>query len=89
MADLEARLTQEHHHREDLEVKVLALEKDHKLLEVENKSLVEQCSRGNDLQKGMSLNLALFIISVVRCLPVMCSPGDGPCPFSGSCRPAP
>lgn len=27
--DLQARLTQEHHHREDLEVKVLALEKEH------------------------------------------------------------
>lgn len=29
VTDLQVRLTREHHRREDLEVKVLALEKDH------------------------------------------------------------
>lgn len=34
--DLEARLTRTHHREEDLEGKVLALEKEHQLLESEN-----------------------------------------------------
>ena len=32
--DLQARLIQERHHREDLEVKVLAFEKEHQQMEV-------------------------------------------------------
>lgn len=36
MNDLQARLTQECHQREDVEVKVLALEKEHQQLEAEN-----------------------------------------------------
>jgi hypothetical protein len=50
---LQASVTQERHHREDLEVKVLALEKDHQLLEVENQSLAEQCSRSTNQQKDV------------------------------------
>ena len=41
MIDLHVRLTQEHHRKEDLEVKVLALEKDKQLLEAKNHSLSE------------------------------------------------
>ena len=41
MTDLQVRFTQEHHRKEDLEVKVLALEKDKQLLEAENHSLSE------------------------------------------------
>ena len=33
--DLQARLLREHHHREDLEVKVLALEKERQQIEAE------------------------------------------------------
>ena len=41
VTDLQACFTQERHHKEDLEVKVLALEKDKQLLEAENHSLRE------------------------------------------------
>ena len=36
MTDLQARLTQERHRREDLEMKVMALEKEHQQLEAES-----------------------------------------------------
>ena len=48
MTDLLVHLTQEHHHKEELEVKVLALEKEKQLLEVESQSLREQLSRSGD-----------------------------------------
>ena len=89
VTDLQARLLQERHRREDLEVKVLPLEKDHQLLEAENQSLAKQCSRSADQQKGMSLDLALLIISIVRHLPMMCSPRDGARPFPRSHGSAP
>ena len=75
------RFTQEHHHQEDLEVKVLALEKDKQLLEAENHSLSEQLSRIGDQQKGMTLGLALLVFSILRYLTVTYSAGDGAWPF--------
>ena len=45
---LQARLLQERHSREDLEVKVMALEKDKQLLEAVNYSLSEQLGRSGD-----------------------------------------
>ena len=45
---LRARLLQERHSREDLEVKVMALEKDKQLLEAVNYSLSEQLGRSGD-----------------------------------------
>ena len=80
--NLQACLTQECHHREDLEVKVLTLEKDHQWMEVENQSLAERLSRSTDQQKGMTLDLVLLMLRVVKCLPVVCSPRDGSQPFS-------
>ena len=75
------RLTQEHHHKEDLEVKVLAVEKDKQLLEAENHSLMEQLTRSGDQQKGMTLGLALLVFNVLRYLTVMYNVGDGGRPF--------
>lgn len=48
-------------------MKVLALEKEHQVLEAENWSLTEQLSHSADQQKGMILGLALLILSVVSC----------------------
>ena len=42
------RFTQERHRKEDLEVMVLALEKEKQLLEVESQSLSEQLDRSGD-----------------------------------------
>ena len=39
--DLQACLLQEHHHREDLEVKVLALEKECQQMEAEGQSMAK------------------------------------------------
>ena len=78
---LQARLTQERHHREDLEMKVLALEKEYQQLEVESQSLTERLSRSADQQKGMALDLAPLMLSVVKHLPMVCSPRDGARPF--------
>ena len=46
--DLQACLLQERNHREDLEVKVLALEKERQQMEVEGQSMAEQLSRSTD-----------------------------------------
>ena len=43
----------------------------------------EQLSRSTDQQKGMSHNFALLVVSVVKCLPIICSTGDGAWPFLG------
>ena len=59
VTDLQARLLQERHRREDLEVKVLALEKDRQLMDAENQSLAERLHCSTDQEKGMTLNLAL------------------------------
>ena len=71
------RFTQERHRKEDLEVKVLALEKDKQLLEVENHSLSEQLGHSSDQQKGMTLGLALLVFNVLRYLTMMYNVGDG------------
>ena len=63
------RLLQERHHTEDLEVKVLALEKDCQLMEVENQSLVEKLSRSTDQEKGTTLNFALLRLSIQNICP--------------------
>ena len=81
MTNLQTRLLQERHRREDLEVKVLALEKDRQLMEVENQSLAKQLSHSTDQQKGMTLDLALLMLSIVKYPPIVCSPGDGAQPF--------
>lgn len=52
---LEACLTQGRHHREDLEVMVLALEKEHQQLEVESRLLTKRLSRSADQQKRYDL----------------------------------
>ena len=81
--DLQARLLRERHRREDL-----ALEKEHQQMEAEGQSMAEQLSRSADRQKGMSHNFALLVVRVVKCLPIICSTGDGARPFPGSLRPA-
>ena len=79
--DLQACLLQEHHHREDLEVKVPVLEKECQQMEAEGQSMAEQLSHSTDRQKGMSHNFALLVVSVMECLPIICSTGDGARPF--------
>ena len=81
MTDLRARLLQECHRREDLEVKVLALETEHRQMEAVSESLAEQVSRSTDQQKGMIVELALLMQSAVRHLAVLWSAGDGAQPF--------
>jgi hypothetical protein len=46
--DLQPRLLQERHHREDLEVKVLALEMERRQMETESQSLAEQLSHSTN-----------------------------------------
>ena len=48
--------------------------------------MVEQLSHSADRQKGMSHNFALLVVSVVKCLPIICSTRDGTRPFPGSLR---
>ena len=86
--DLQACLLREHYRREDLEVKVLALEMERQQMEAEGQSMAEQLSRSADRQEGMSRNFALLVVSIVKCLPIICSTRDGARPFPGSLRPA-
>jgi hypothetical protein len=51
MADLQMCLLQEHHRREDLEVRVEALRKEHQQMEVEGQAMAEQLTRGTNRQK--------------------------------------
>ena len=81
MKDLQARLLQERHHREDLEVKVLALEK-------ERQWRAEQLSRSTDRQKGRAQNFALLVFNIVRRLTIIHSTGDGARPFLGGLQQA-
>ena len=52
--DLQVRLLQKRHRGEDLEVKVLALEKERQQMEAEGQSMAEQLSHSADREKGMS-----------------------------------
>ena len=73
---------------EDLEVKVLALEKERQQMEVEGQSMAEQLSHSTDQQKGRFWNFALLVFSIMRCLTIIHSTGDGARPFPGDLRPA-
>ena len=86
MKDLQVRLLQERHHREDLEVKVLALE-ERQQMEVESQSMAERLSRSTDWQKGRSQNFTLVVFSIVKHLTVVHSTGDGARPFLGGLQP--
>ena len=68
-------------------MKVLALEKDHQQMEAEGQSMAEQLSRSADRQEGMSRNFALLVVSIVKCLPIICNTGDAARPFLGSLWP--
>jgi len=48
VTDIQVCFTQERYRKEDLEVKVLALEKDKQLLEANNHSLSEQLDHSGD-----------------------------------------
>ena len=61
---------------------------EHQQMEVESQSMAEQLSRSTDRQKGMSHNFALLVVSIVKCLPITCSTGDGARPFLGGLQPA-
>ena len=77
---------QEHHHREDVEAKVLALEAEHQRMGEENQTLAEQLSYSADQQEGMIFNLVLLMFSVVRRLAMTCSARNGARPFLGGHR---
>jgi hypothetical protein len=86
--DLQLHLLHECLCREDLEVKVLVLEKGRQQMEAEGQSQDEQLSRNTDQQKGMILDPILLMLSVVRRLAMMCSAGVGAQPFPGGHRAA-
>ena len=69
-------------------MKVLALEKEHQQMEAEGQSMVEQLGRSADREKGLAQNFALLLFSVVTCLFVVRSIGDGARPVLGSHQPA-
>ena len=50
-------------------------------MEAENQSLVEQLGCSTDQQKGVTFDLVLLMLSVVRHLDVICSVGNGARPF--------
>jgi len=52
VADLQASLLQERHHREDLQVSVEALRKEKEQLESENRQLVEETGRRRSHEQG-------------------------------------
>ena len=79
-------LLQERHHREDLEVKVPALETERQQMEVESQSMDEQHRHSTDRQKGKSQNFALVVFSIVRHLTIIHSTGDGAQPFPRGLR---
>ncbi|XP_066375112.1 uncharacterized protein [Miscanthus floridulus] len=62
--DLKARLTKVRHREEDLEVKVLALEKDHQVLESENRSLITWLDQQKVLE--MELNISREAIAQLQ-----------------------
>ena len=64
-------------------MKVLALEKERQQMEMEGQLMAEQLSRSTDRQKGMSQNFALLVFSIMRCLTIIHSIGDGARPFLG------
>ena len=68
-------------------MKVLALEKESQQMEVEGQSMAEQLSHSTDRQKGRFWNFALLVFSIVRCLTVIHSTGDGARPFPGGLLP--
>ena len=84
MDNLQARLLRERHRREDLEVKVEALEKERQQMEAEGQSMDEQLGRSADRGKGLARNFALLLFSAVTCLSVVRSIGDGARPVPGS-----
>ena len=55
-------------------------------MEVENQSLAEQLCRSTDQQKGMTFDLVLLMLNIVRRLAVICSVGNGAQPFLGGHR---
>ena len=57
-------------------------------MEVEGQLMAEQLSHSIDRQKGMSRNFGLLVVSVVKCLSIICSTRDGAWPFLRSLRPA-
>ena len=67
-------------------MKVLALEKERQQIEVEGQSMAKQLSHSTNRQKGMSRNFALLVVSIVKCLLIICNTGDGARPFLGSPR---
>ena len=75
--NLQARLLRERHRKEDLEVKVLALEKERQQMEGEGQSMAEQLGHSADQEKGLDQNFALLLFSVVTCLSIVRSIGDG------------
>ena len=75
--DLQARLLRERHRMEDLEVKVLTLEKERQQMEAEGQLMAEHLGCSADQEKGLARNFALLLFSVVTRLSVVCNIGDG------------
>ena len=86
--DLQVLLLRECHHKEDLEVKVQALEEERQQMEAEGQSMAKQPGHSADREKGLAQNFAFLLFSVVTCLSVVRSIGDGAWPIPGSHQPA-
>ena len=57
-------------------------------MEAEGQSMAEQLGCSADREKGLAQNVALLLASVVTCLSVVRSIGDGARPILGSHLPA-
>ena len=57
-------------------------------MEAEGQSMAEQLGHSADREKGLAWNFALLLVSVVTCLSVEHSIGDGAQPVLGSHQPA-
>ena len=57
-------------------------------MEAKGQSLAEQLGHSADQEKGLALNFALLLFSVVTCLSVVHDIGDGAWPVLGSHQPA-
>ena len=58
-------------------MKVQALEEERQQMEAEGQSMAEQLGCSTDREKGLTQNFALLLFSVVTCLSIVRSIGDG------------
>ena len=65
-------------------MRVLALEKERQQMEGEGQSMAEQLGHSTNQEKGLAQNFALLLFSVLTCLSIERSIGDGAQPIPGN-----